>query len=123
MTNCIASAVRDSGLSVAEVSRRSNVKYVTVYDAVNGKTNIDRMGIDTFRKIAHALGMTVDDLYNYGNDAKNDGGKYADPRQAEINEIYQSVTEEGKHIMWTNAIMARNTFLAGDRGDSVQEAK
>lgn len=123
MANCIAAAIRDSGLSIAEVSRRSGVNYVTVYDVVKGRTNIERMGVDTFRAIAHGLGMTIDALYNYGVDVELDGGAYADPRQKEINDIYESVTEDGKQQMWVHAIMVRNTFSEDCGCDTVQEAR
>lgn len=122
MSNCIAAAIRDSGLSIAEVSRRSGINYATVHDAAKGRTNIDRMGIDTFMKIAHSLGMTVDALYDYGSEEVADGDRYADPRQKEINDIYESVTEDGKQQMWVHAVMVRNTFSERNGGNTVQTA-
>jgi len=122
--NCIKAALNDYGMSVADLSRESGVPYTTLNAMVTGSSKVDNMGITRFLKVAHVFGMTAEQLYYY---CDKDGGrsqkiKYADPRQAEINEVFESVTEQGKDVMWTNAIMTRNTFLENGGGNTVQTA-
>jgi len=122
--NCIKAALNDYGMSVADLSRESGVPYTTLNAMVTGSSKVDNMGITRFLKVAHVFGLTAEQLYYY---CDKDGGraqkiKYADPRQAEINEVFESVTEQGKDVMWTNAIMTRNTFLENGGGNTVQTA-
>ena len=109
---------RTQHVTYRELARRCGIPEPTLHSARRRET-IDGLSIDTFIHIAHGLGLTAEELY-YGEDS---GNKYADPRQAEINEVFESVTEQGKDVMWTNAVMARNTFLADDGDNSVQEAR
>lgn len=123
--NCIKAALNDYGMSVADLSRESGVPYTTLNAMVTGSSKVDNMGITRFLRVAHVFGLTAEQLYYYC-DKDSDRAqkiKYTDQRQTEINEVFESVTEEGKHIMWTNAIMARNTFLEGDGSNTVQTAR
>lgn len=122
--NCIKAALNDYGMSVADLSRESGVPYTTLNAMVTGSSKVDNMGITRFLKVAHVFGLTGEQLYYYCDKGKagDRSVKYADPRQAEINEAFESVTEQGKDVMWTNAIMARNTFLENGGGNTVQTA-
>jgi transcriptional regulator with XRE-family HTH domain len=108
---------RTQHVTYRELARRCGIPEPTLHSARRRET-IDGLSIDTFIHIAHGLGLTAEQLYS-GEDS---GNKYADPRQAEINEVFDSVTEQGKDVMWTNAIMARNTFLENGGGNTVQTA-
>lgn len=113
----IQEARRTQHVTYRELARRCGIPEPTLHSA-RRRESIDGLSIDTFIHIAHGLGMTAEELF-YG---EGSGNLYADPRQAEINEVFESVTEQGKDVMWTNAIMVRNTFSEYNGGNTVQTA-
>ena len=113
---------RTQHLSYREIAQRCEIPEQTLHSARRRET-IDNLSIDTFLHIAHGLGMTADELYFFDKGLTIGEKRYADPRQAEINEVFESVTEDGKQQMWVHAIMVRNTFSEGCGRDSVQEAR
>lgn len=54
--------MKAQGVSVAELSRRSGIPYATLYDLASGRTNPEKMTVDTAVSISCALGTTVDEL-------------------------------------------------------------
>ena len=44
------------------LSKRSMVPYTTLNDLCNGRTRIERCNVETVRRIANALNMTIDEL-------------------------------------------------------------
>jgi len=110
------------GIKVPEFAKACGLKPSTIY-GIRKKPTMDNVTIDVFLKIAHGLGMTAEELY-YGDERPNKMTRtYADPRQQEINETFEGVTEDGKQVMWTNAVMTRTTFPDGvERGDVQEEA-
>lgn len=79
--------------NISEFSRESGVPYGALYDIVRGKSNIDKVGIGIFMKIAHTLGMTAEELY-YGTPPK--APTFSDPRQIALNGHYESLNDESK---------------------------
>lgn len=67
--NRIRQAMDKAGIkSVAALSRLSGVSYGTLYDLVNDVTDIGKTDVSKFLKIAHALGMTAEELYTGKSD-------------------------------------------------------
>lgn len=111
----------EEGIAVPEFAKRCGLPPTTIYNA-RKREDIGNISIDVFLKIAHGLGMTAEELY-YGKRHDEPPRTYADARQREINDVFESVTEDGRHAMWTNAVMARATFPEDVEGDDFQEAQ
>lgn len=94
MKDKIGQLVKDhANGNVSEFSRQSGVPYGTLYDIVTGDTDIEKVSIGHFMKIARCLGMTADELY-YGTSPEPP--TYTDPRQAALNGHYESLNDESK---------------------------
>lgn len=78
--------------NLKEVERRSGVAYATLYDLKRGKTDVDNMKVDTFIRIAHALGMTADDLYYGVSENITD----EDSTKQKVSDAYDNLNQEGK---------------------------
>lgn len=50
------------GYTIHELSKASGVPASNIYNITQGRGKIGNMGIDSFAKIAHALGLTIDEL-------------------------------------------------------------
>lgn len=92
MSNVIQDAMRAKGMTAAALSKASGVPYGTVYDIARGKTEIDKMEVGKFLRIARALGMSADELYTSIPDRRT----YADPRQESLNANFEKFTDEGR---------------------------
>jgi len=117
--NCIQAALRDRGMTVADLSHKSGVPYTTLSAMVKGTSKVANMGIDRFLSVAHALNLSAEQLYHYCDGPVEEQD---DPRLAEIEAVYLLVSDQGKDVMWTNAIMVRNTFSEYNGGNTVQAA-
>ena len=53
---------RARSINVSAFAREHGVKPTTLYNILNGSTAIDNVGISTFMRIAHGLGMSSDEL-------------------------------------------------------------
>ncbi|MBQ9785086.1 MAG: helix-turn-helix transcriptional regulator [Clostridia bacterium] len=96
MENRIGSLIEaHSGGNISEFSRESGVPYGALYDIVRGKSNIDKVGIGIFMKIAHTLGMTAEELY-YGTPPEPP--TFADPQQTALNGYYECMNETGRKL-------------------------
>lgn len=113
---------RTKHLSYREIAQRCGIPEQTLHSA-RRRESIDNLSIDTFLHIAHGLGLTADELYYFDKGLTAGGKQYTEPRQKEINSIYESVSEDGKQQMWVHAIMVRNTFSEDCGCDTVQEAR
>lgn len=51
-------------INVKAFAQMIGVKAPCLYSILSGKTNPSKIGINTWIKIAHGLGMTADELYN-----------------------------------------------------------
>jgi transcriptional regulator with XRE-family HTH domain len=119
--NCIQKIMLARDMNTSQLSKLTGLSYTTAQNIATGKTDVAKMHVERFLKIAHGLGMTAEELY-YGDKRPDKTTRtYADPRQQEINETFEGVTEDGKQVMWTNAVMARTTFPDGVERDDVQE--
>lgn len=81
------------GDNLSEFSRVSGVPYGTVYGIAKGKAKRDNISVGAFMKIAHALGMTAEELY-YGTPPQRPS--YSDQRQSELNGHYESLNDDSK---------------------------
>jgi hypothetical protein len=110
-----------SGRNKRDFAREYEIPEQTLYKICK-KPTMKNISIDVFLKIAHGLGMTAEELYYGDKRPDKEAHAYADPRQQEINDTFETVTEDGKQAMWTNAVMARTTFPDGvERGDVQEE--
>lgn len=49
-------------INIRAFARQNNLKPTTLYTITSGETDPHKIGIDTWIKIAHGLGMTADEL-------------------------------------------------------------
>lgn len=49
-------------INIRAFARQNDIKPTTLYTIVSGDTDPHKIGIDTWVKIAHGLGMTADEL-------------------------------------------------------------
>lgn len=61
------------GRSVYSIAKESKVPYSTLNDLVNGKVRIPECKAGMVRKVALALGMSMDELYSLAEDRPVDG--------------------------------------------------
>ena len=59
----IKSFLKENGMKVAEISRKSGIPYSTLNDIINGKTDIDGVKLGTVRELADCMGIGLDELY------------------------------------------------------------
>lgn len=102
MENHIAILLNERGIKPARFAESIGVPSSTIYSIVNGKQKFEKIGIGTFIKIAHGLGMEVEELY-YGT-------YELDPALNEIESTYKQTTEEGKRLMAANARTVRELY-------------
>lgn len=93
MSNRIKQIFDERHINVSAFARTNGIKATSLYSILDEKTNFERIGIDTFLKIAHGLGMTADELY-YGTSPEPP--TYTDPRQTALNGHYESLNDESK---------------------------
>ena len=53
---------KQRSINVQAFAREHDLKPTTLYNILSGSTDIDNVGIFTFKKIAHGLGMSSDEL-------------------------------------------------------------
>lgn len=78
------------GVNITDFAEMCGVKRHTLYK-IRDKDTLDNVTISVFLKIAHALGMTAEELY-YGEEKPRG---YADPREAELHRVW-GVLDEGR---------------------------
>ena len=71
MREKIAQWLKENGVSVLELSRRSGVKKSTVYNIVNGSADPMELGTSKVLALASAMGMTVEELLDMQPQEKN----------------------------------------------------
>lgn len=60
--NAFAEYLERHYIQVSSLARASGVPASTLYKYSSGRSDIWNMGVYTFAKVAHALGMTADDF-------------------------------------------------------------
>lgn len=99
------------GTNIKQLAEKCNIPASTLYAISSGDTNFDNVGISVFIKIADALGMKAEELYdaqktNYyivplDEPEEHDGPKQSDESKRpdecdELCELYRSMTDEGR---------------------------
>ena len=92
--NQVAVALKQKGIKVADFARQTGINQQTLYNVVK-KDTVDNIGISTFMKIAHGLGMTAEELY-YGTPPKPP--TFSDPQQTALNGYYECMNDTGRKL-------------------------
>lgn len=95
MSNRIHDIFEARGIKVASFARENNITPSTLYAIHDGTTKFEKIGINTFMKIAHGLGMTAEELY-YGTPPKPPS--FSDPRQTALNGYYECMNDAGRKL-------------------------
>lgn len=56
--------LKSKNISIYALAKSSGVPYSTLNDLVNGKVQIDSVKVGVVRRVAKALGLTIDELYD-----------------------------------------------------------
>ncbi len=96
MENNLKALLEERDLSISELARQTDIAPSTLNRIVNGKVNIDSISVVHFLKLAHGLGLTVEQLY-YG-DMNYEANKHL------IDRAYTLTSTEGRRAMVANAI-------------------
>lgn len=91
--NCIQRAMLLLDMNTSQLSKLTGLSYTTAQNIATGKTDVAKMHVERFLKIAHGLGMTAEELY-YGEDTSARAPTYADEREADIHRIWGELDEE-----------------------------
>ena len=54
--------IEEHGYTVKSIAARAGLPATTLYNVTGGRGSVGRMGVRQFRRLARALGMTMDDL-------------------------------------------------------------
>ena len=55
-------AIESRGYTINSFATHAGISPQVIYNITSGKRTIDRMGVSQFGTIAHALGLTIDEL-------------------------------------------------------------
>lgn len=64
MGTTLETTIKERGMTIRQFAQAAGVSYATVYDAVTGRRPLDGMHTCHAVAIAHALGMSVEELLN-----------------------------------------------------------
>lgn len=95
MSNRIHDIFEARGIKVASFARDNGITPSTLYAIHDGTTKFEKIGINTFMKIAHGLGMTAEELY-YGTPPKSP--TFSDPQQTALNGYYECMNDTGRKL-------------------------
>jgi transcriptional regulator with XRE-family HTH domain len=95
MQNNLKELLDARGLTVSEFARQTGIPQPTLYRIVNGQVNLEGITAVNYIRIAHGLGLTVEQLY-FGN-------KSYDDKKALLDRIYATTSDEGRSAMLANA--------------------
>ncbi len=96
MENNLKALLKERGLSVSELARQTGISQPTLNRIVNAKVNLNSISVTNFLKIAHGLGLTVEQLY-FG-EMCFETNKYL------IDRAYALTSKEGRRAMVANAM-------------------
>lgn len=60
--------LKQKGMNIAQLSKKSGVGYNYIYKIVKNQTDFERCGIGTAKKIAEALDISLDKIYDLAGD-------------------------------------------------------
>lgn len=80
--------LRSRNMRPSQLAQAAGLSTSTVDDIIKGKTNELSVGVDKMLKIAEALGVTVEELY--------ERGKPPDPGERQLLDRFRSLNEEGR---------------------------
>lgn len=92
MSNAIRDIMEKRGLKPTTFAREIGIPSSTMFSIYRGQVEIGRISVENFIRIAHGLGMSVEELY-YGKPPER---VYLDPRQVSLNGHFESFNEAGK---------------------------
>ena len=95
MSNRIKQIFDERHVNVATFARDNGIKATSLYSIIDGKTRFEKVGISTFLKIAHGLGMTAEELY-YGTTPEPPA--FSDPQQEALNGYYERMNDTGRKL-------------------------
>lgn len=95
MSNRIKQIFDERHVNVAAFARDNGIKATSLYSIIDGKTRFEKVGISTFLKIAHGLGMTAEELY-YGTTPEPPA--FSDPQQEALNGYYERMNDTGRKL-------------------------
>ena len=70
--NAFERLIRERGFNMTTLAKRAGIPRQNVYNCTNGRGDIRKMGVLHVRKIARALGMTLDEFMDYIEENMND---------------------------------------------------
>lgn len=91
--------MKEDGVSIAELSRRSGVPYATLYDLMSGRTSPERIAVDTAIAVTSALGTTVEEVL--GEPKKRP--EHVTPDERELLALYRSMSSDGREVILSAA--------------------
>lgn len=62
--NRLYSIFNDRYINVKAFADRNDIPPTTLYTALSERAKMERLSIELFKKIAHGLNMTIDELYS-----------------------------------------------------------
>lgn len=106
-----------TGMTVRDFAKANGLSEQTLYD-IRRRENIGNVSVDVFIKIAHGLGMTVEELY-YGEDVVPRVRKITDGER-EIIDAYRRADANGQEAIRSCVMSLSATF---DKGQHPPVAK
>lgn len=98
------------GLKQKPFAESIGVKVSTLYGLVRGVTDVDKVEVQNFIRIARGLGMTADELYHY--DEVGTGDRLSEDEHRLV-DLYREANQQGKV-----SIMAIAEVQRGIEGES-----
>lgn len=61
-TNPLRELLDKRSINIADLARKADIPKTTIYSVTGGRGDVWNMSVHVFIKLAHALGMTADEL-------------------------------------------------------------
>lgn len=96
------------GTNLKRISEQTGVPASTLYAISQGESTFDNVGVSTFKKVAEALGMTVDELYELPNITPENMSYYfvklgEDDSERELLGLYQKMDDRSRSVLLATA--------------------
>lgn len=110
MSNVVRSEMERLGITRAELTRITGLGYSTVNDIYSGRSDMSRMTVAAFSRLAEAFGMTMDELYR--RSVSDDGVRDA---ESELRVSWLLCSDKGRDMLLKMADLIRSEMPR--RGD------
>ena len=97
MGTVISELFEESGMSVQAFADKTGLKYGTAYDIAKGVSKVENIGAGAFVRIAHAFGMTADELIGDRLDDGVDSDLTED--ETELVSMFRDMTGEKRDVL------------------------